>query len=170
MEKLIKRQERKEKMKSGFEVVCHISRLPLLTFQFKQTIHWLPDTPSLGIHGDGSAAQKIGKNYMGGQRKQCIDRQMGSIRVELGREWLNMCNLQFLLFLEKENTYMTIHHANMLATFQYNIEQMRHLWWSCKYILLAFKHLELSTSCQLTVWAIISIGIHLLNSVTGTGV
>lgn len=29
---------------------------PLLTFQFKQTIRWLGDAPSLGIHGGESAA------------------------------------------------------------------------------------------------------------------
>lgn len=47
------KKDTRQGMKSASEVVCHIIRPPYppLTFQFRQTIYWLQDVQSLGIHG-----------------------------------------------------------------------------------------------------------------------
>lgn len=57
MEKLIKKKEGK-RWKVVLKWFATLVVSPLLTFQFKQTIYWLWDTPSLGIHGGGRAARR----------------------------------------------------------------------------------------------------------------
>lgn len=70
------KKERREKMKSGFEVVfVALVDFPRLTFQITQTIAWLRDAPCLGIHGQEEWLREYRlKNEIGGQRECCIDR------------------------------------------------------------------------------------------------